>query len=154
MAVISAGLLMYRINNKEPEVFLVHPGGPFFKSKDLGAWTIPKGMVEKNEDYLQAAIREFNEETGIKPEGTFQPLGMIKQLSGKIVYAWAIEKNIPANYILKSNLFEMELPKGSGKKVNYPEIDKAEFFTLPEAQQKIIKAQLPFIERLVKYLNN
>src|SRR5258706_13451832 len=107
---ISAGLLMYRIKNKKPEVFLAHPGGPFFKNKDEGHWTIPKGEVEEGEDLLQTAVREFKEETGITPEGDFIPLGTITQKGGKIVHAWAFEGDQDSQQPHSSNFLEVDGP--------------------------------------------
>ena len=120
----SAGILLYRSADPETEVLLVHPGGPFWKNKDAGAWTIPKGEFEESEDPLAAAIREFKEETGFTLHGEFIALTPIQQKAGKIVYAWAIEGDIDATKV-KSNFFEMEWPPKSGKKQSFPEIDKA-----------------------------
>ena len=140
---------MYRSKeNNEMEVLLVHPGGPFWKNKDAGSWTIPKGEVSDGEDELQAAIREFKEETGIKPEEPFFSLGEVKQKSGKIVKAWAFKGDCdPAN--IKSNTFSIEWPPKSGKMTEFPEIDRAEFFGIDEAVIKINPAQISFIEKLV-----
>ena len=146
---ISAGLLMYRIKNNTLEIFLVHPGGPFSKNKDTDAWSIPKGEVNDNEDLLDAAKREFEEEVGFKPIGEFIPLDSIKQKSGKVVHAWAFEGNLPENFELKSNLVEVDV---YGKKQSFPEVDKAEFFSVDEAKIKINEAQEEFIERLEKSL--
>jgi predicted NUDIX family NTP pyrophosphohydrolase len=147
MPKISAGLLMYRIKKGFLEVFLVHPGGPFWKNKEEGAWSIPKGEVQKNENFLDAAKREFFEETGIKPEGNFLELGSTKQKSGKIVYAWAFEGDF-SDFLLRSNIIEIEYPPKSGKKIKIPEVDKAEFFSLEEAKKKIIPSQIKFLEEL------
>ena len=147
MARKSAGILLYRIKKPHLEVFLVHPGGPFWAKKEEGAWSIPKGEFEDNEDALNAAKREFEEETGIAISGEFIPLQPVKQKSGKLVYAWAIEGDIdPAT--IKSNEFEMEWPPKSGKKKNFPEIDKAGWFDLNEAEQKIISGQSALIKEL------
>lgn len=152
MAKKSAGILLYRIGNKDPEVFLVHPGGPFWAKKDDGAWSIPKGEFEDDEEPLAAAKREFEEETGIKVSGEFIELSPIKQKSGKIVYAWAVEGNIdPAK--IKSNEFEIEWPPRSGTMKTFPEIDRAEWFYLNEAKKKIIESQANFIEALKKILS-
>lgn len=148
MAKVSAGLLLYRIQDENLEVLLVHPGGPFWAKKDLGAWSIPKGeVVNDTDDYFETAKREFNEETGFLPEGNFIPLGSVKQKGGKTVYAWAIEGDCDTA-LLKSNTFTMEWPPRSGKRQEFPEVDRAEFFSLETAQQKINPAQAEFISRL------
>jgi predicted NUDIX family NTP pyrophosphohydrolase len=144
----SAGLLMYRLK-KEVEFFLVHPGGPFFKNKDEGVWTIPKGEPGEDEPLLEAAQREFKEETGIEPEGPFISLGTVKQKGGKIVHAWAFEKE-DANWV-KSNHFELEWPPRSGKMVSFPEMDKGAYFGLKEAELKINPAQREFLLKLINY---
>lgn len=149
---ISAGLLMYRLKKGSFEVFLAHPGGPFYAHKDDGFWTIPKGEVNENEELFAAAKREFEEETGIVPDGEFFPLGSIKQRSGKIVHAWAFEGKKEPLLLPKSNFFEMEWPPRSGKMGNFPEIDKAEFFDTTSAKKKILPPQAEFIERLEKQL--
>ena len=143
---------MYRIRKSEVEVFLAHPGGPFYKKKDQGVWSIPKGLVEKGEDYLSAARREFFEETGIEPEGQFIDLGSVKQSSGKQVYAWAFAGDHDPSEAHASNYFEMEWPPDSGKKASFPEIDRVEFFNLSMAREKINPAQVEFLERLKKYV--
>ena len=143
----SAGILLYRSQHKDPEVFLVHPGGPFWAKKDDGAWSIPKGEFDDDEDPLDAAKREFEEETGIKISGEFNPLAPIKQKSGKLVFAWAVEGNIdPAR--IKSNSFEIEWPPKSGKKMSFPEIDRAGWFNLMEAKKKINPGQSALIKEL------
>lgn len=150
---VSAGLLMYRRHDGKLEVLLVHPGGPFFKNRDEGAWSIPKGLVVGDEDLLSAAIREFEEETGLHPRGPFLALRPIIQKSGKIVHAWAFEGDCdPAR--IRSNTFEIEWPPRSGKKQVFPEIDKAEFFDLPTARKKILPAQLPFLDELEAQLRS
>lgn len=147
MAKKSAGILLYRIQNKNPEIFLVHPGGPFWAKKDDGAWSIPKGEFEDNEDPLDAAKREFEEETGLRISGEFVQLNPIKQKSGKIVFAWALEGNFdPAT--IKSNSFEIEWPPGSGKMTSFPEIDKAEWFSITVAKTKINSGQSALINEL------
>lgn len=147
MAKKSAGILLYRIQNKNPEIFLVHPGGPFWAKKDDGAWSIPKGEFEDNEDPLDAAKREFEEETGLRISGEFVQLNPIKQKSGKIVFAWALEGNFdPAT--IKSNSFEIEWPPGSGKMRSFPEIDKAEWFSITVAKTKINSGQSALINEL------
>jgi predicted NUDIX family NTP pyrophosphohydrolase len=148
----SAGLLMYRISEDGIEVLLAHPGGPYYTNKDNGYWTIPKGEPDADEDLFQTAIREFTEETGISPKGRFIPLGSVTQKGGKEVYCWAVEGNLPDNYNHKSNLIEIQWPKGSGRKIKIPEIDKIEFFRLRQAKNKIKETQIPLIERLEKIL--
>lgn len=148
----SAGVLLHRLKNNIFEVFLVHPGGPFWTKKDLGAWSIPKGEFTKDENPLDAAKREFQEEIGIDCAGEFIPLTPIKQRGGKIVYAWALEGDIDLNQI-KSNTFEMEWPPKSGKKQEFPEIDKGEWFNVSEAKQKINIGQSVLIDELISKLN-
>src|SRR6266403_1093282 len=145
---ISAGLLMFRRRNKELEVLLAHPGGPFFARKDDGAWTIPKGEAAPGEDLLTRAQIEFEEELGIKPSGNWIPLGSIKQKGGKTVHAWAIEGDLPKTFALKSNTFEVEWPPRSGKMKEFPEIDRAEFFPEEMVRRKINPAQVPFLDRV------
>ncbi len=149
---ISAGLLMYRFHNGETQVFLAHPGGPLFRKKDDGHWTIPKGELPEGESLLAAALREFEEETGIKPHGTFLELGSIRQKSGKVVHAWAFEGNPDESQPIRSNTFEMEWPPGSGIRQHFPEVDRACFFSLPEAKGKLKDTQWPLVERLVSIL--
>lgn len=151
---LSAGLLMFRIKGGELQVFLVHPGGPFWAKKDEGAWSIPKGEVQENEPLLDTAIREFEEEIGVMPKGEFLELGSIKQRGGKTVHAWAFEGDYDESRPIKSNLFSMEFPPGSGKIREFPEIDKARFFDLEEARKKINPAQVEFIERLQSALDS
>ena len=147
MAKKSAGILLFRRKNKLLEVFLVHPGGPFWAKKDDGAWSIPKGEFDDNEDALTAAKREFKEETGKAIEGKFIELSPIKQKSGKMVYAWAIEGDLdPAT--IKSNHFEIEWPPRSGKMKSFPEIDKADWFKEDEALKKINTGQTALVEEL------
>lgn len=149
----SAGILLYRFVDKSPEVLLVHPGGPFWAKKDVGAWSVPKGEFEPPEDPLDAAIREFAEETGIKlPQDGFLELTPIRQKSGKLVYVWALEYNLDETTI-KSNTCELEWPPRSGKKLEIPEIDKAEWFAPDLARTKIIPAQSGFIDELEKRWN-
>ena len=148
----SAGLLMFRFQNKELEFFLAHPGGPYFKNKDLGSWTIPKGEVGLNEDKLDAAKREFYEETGLTTDGPFIDLGIAKQTS-KIIHAWAFEGNWNELNTLVSNEFEIEWPPKSGKKQKFPEVDQVKFFTKDQAKDKIIAAQYILITRLEELLN-
>lgn len=149
----SAGILLYRRNKKKPEVFLVHPGGPFWAKKDMGVWSLPKGEIEPEEDLLQAAIRETEEETGITAEGKFIPLTSQKQKSGKMIHAWAVQGDFDSSKI-KSNTFEMEWPPKSGKREIFPEIDKGSWFDLEEAKLKIVPGQVPFISELEGLLAN
>ena len=147
----SAGLLMYRRAGEEIEVFLAHPGGPFWAQKDAGAWSIPKGIPDKGEDLLAAARREFHEETGFTAVGEFTPLGAFKQPSGKIVHAWAVEGDCdPSNLV--SNVFEMEWPPRSGKRARFPEIDRAGWFLPAEALKKILPGQQPILAKLFEKL--
>ncbi len=143
----SAGILMYRSRNNAIEVFLVHAGGPFFINKDAGAWSVPKGEIDKGEDSLAAARREFEEETGCRPEGTFVPLSPIKQRSGKTVVSWAVEGNCDAEAV-KSNTFKLEWPPKSGRFQDFPEVDRAAWFTIEEARYKINPAQAPLLDEL------
>jgi predicted NUDIX family NTP pyrophosphohydrolase len=143
----SAGILVYRVKNKQLEVLLVHPGGPFWKNKDEGAWSIPKGEADEDEDLLATAIREFEEETGTTLQGDFIELTPIRLKSGKWVYAWALKENIDEKTV-QSNLFEMEWPPRSGKKQSFPEIDKAGWFTVKEASKKINTAQAELLYEL------
>jgi predicted NUDIX family NTP pyrophosphohydrolase len=151
---ISAGLMMYTFKDKKLEVFLVHPGGPFFVKKDEGYWGIPKGLVEKGEDLFETAKREFEEETGIIPEGKFIPLGFVTQKSGKKVYGWAYEVPNHMPVEITCNTFEMEWPPHSGKKQNFPEVDRGEFFNIQNAMKKINASQIEFINRLKEHLHN
>jgi predicted NUDIX family NTP pyrophosphohydrolase len=143
----SAGLLMYRLRNSTLEVFLVHPGGPYWARKDLGAWSIPKGELQEGEDYLDAAKREFQEETGFLPKGNFIALAPIKQTGGKLVYGWAVRDDCDTKTIV-SNTFSMEWPPRSGKRQEFPEVDRAEWFTIETAKEKILKGQVGFLEEL------
>jgi predicted NUDIX family NTP pyrophosphohydrolase len=151
----AAGLLMYRRRQGSIEVLLIHPGGPFWTNKDLGAWSIPKGEYPPQEDPLSAATREFQEETGFpvpaRSEYEFTPLTSIKQPGGKLVHAWAFEGDAnPAQ--VKSNSFEQEWPPRSGRRQTFPEVDKAGWFTLEEARRRISKGQVPLIEELERLL--
>jgi predicted NUDIX family NTP pyrophosphohydrolase len=145
---LSAGILVYRQEDDGLRVLLAHPGGPFWRNKDAGAWSIPKGEIAEGEDHLGAAVREFEEETGIGLSGDFLPLGEIKQKGGKVVRAWAHEAAIDPHAI-KSNTFEIEWPPRSGRRESVPEIDRAEWFDLAEARQKILPSQVPLLDRLV-----
>jgi predicted NUDIX family NTP pyrophosphohydrolase len=147
----SAGLLVYRRKESELEVFLVHPGGPFWKGKDAGAWSIPKGEFSADEDPLLAARREFREETGQEVEGSFLELKTIRQKAGKLVCAWAIEGDIDETKIV-SNTFRQEYPYKSGKWITVPEVDKAGWFSLEVAKQKINAAQAALLDDLAEKL--
>ena len=149
MPKVSAGLLMYRVRDGELEFLLAHPGGPLWKNRDAGVWTIPKGEVEPGEDLLAAALREFEEETGIKVEGNFVELSPIRQKSGKLVHAWVVEGECDTNCI-RSNVFQLEWPPHSGRFQSCPEIDRAAFFRMDEAKVKINPAQIPLLEELVR----
>ncbi len=151
MAKKSAGLLMYHRRDGELEVMLVHPGGPFWAKKDLGSWSIPKGEYTHEEDPFEVATREFQEETGFKPEGEFTPLAPIKQPSGKLITVWAFEGDCDASKI-KSNTFTMEWPPHSGKQQEFPEVDRAGWFKISVAKEKIIKGQIGFIDELYQIL--
>ena len=143
----SAGLLMFRRSGDGPRVLLVHPGGPFWKNKDLGAWTIPKGEPDAGEEALAAAAREFSEETGIEPRGPFIQLTPVKQAGGKVVEAWAFEGDADAAAI-RSNTFSIEWPRGSGRFQDFPEVDRAEWFSLDDARRKILRGQAALLEEL------
>ena len=143
----SAGILLYRLSSMELEVFLAHPGGPFWRNRDAGIWTIPKGEFTVPEEPLAAAIREFQEETGFTPLAPFLPLATIRQKSGKCVHAWAAAGDlVPA--LIRSNTFSMEWPPKSGRKLIFPEVDRGNWFTLDAARKKIIPAQIPFLDEL------
>jgi predicted NUDIX family NTP pyrophosphohydrolase len=144
---ISAGVLLYRRGTGGVEVFLVHPGGPFWARKDAGAWSIPKGEIEPGEEPLAAARREFYEETGSMVQGTFQALGSVRMRSGKIVFAWACEGEIDPETI-RSNVFTMEWPPRSGRQQQFPEADRAAWFPLAEARRRILSAQAPLLDEL------
>jgi len=144
---ISAGLLLYRKRDRRVEVFLVHPGGPYWANKDLGVWSIPKGIVEEGEDLLDAAKREFHEETGFTAAGLFQPLSPVKLRSGKNVYAWAAEGEVDPQ-AMKSNSFTMEWPPRSGRMHAFPEADRGAWYPLEEAKTKIAPGQGALLEEL------
>jgi len=144
----SAGLLMYRIRNGELEFLLAHPGGPLWKSKDAGVWTIPKGELTPGEEPLPAAQREFEEELGLKPAGPFIQLTPVIQKSGKKVHAWAFNGDCEPGQC-KSNTFKMEWPPHSGRQQEFPEVDRAAFFGFAEAKVKINPAQARFLEELI-----
>lgn len=142
---------MFRRRDSNLQVFLVHPGGPFWKKKDAGAWSIPKGEYEDGEAPLEAAKREFEEETGIKAEGDFITLGHARQSSGKIISAWAFEGDCSLTEV-RSNTFSMEWPPKSGQVKEFPEVDRADWFDLNEARGRILKGQVEFLERLMAHL--
>jgi predicted NUDIX family NTP pyrophosphohydrolase len=148
----SAGLLLYR-RHPELEVFLVHPGGPFWAKKDAGAWSIPKGEFVQGEDPLQAARREFAEETGFTIDGSFHPLHPVRQSGGKVIQAWAIETDCDASRI-HSNSFSMEWPPKSGRTQQFSEVDRAQWFDIPQARKRIIAGQLGLLEQLISALDN
>jgi len=148
MAKTSAGILLYRRKDNVLRVFLIHPGGPFFANKDEGAWSVPKGELDEGEDALAAALREFGEETGCKAEGDFIPLSSIKQKGGKTVLAWAVEGDCDAASI-KSNTFALEWPPKSGRVQDFPEVDRAGWFTVDEAKKKINPAQAALVDELL-----
>jgi predicted NUDIX family NTP pyrophosphohydrolase len=153
MAKRSAGLLLYRRNEHGLEVFLVHPGGPYWSKKDHGAWSIPKGEYTDAEDPLAAAQREFLEETGFVVDGIFVALGSIRQTGGKVVSVWALEGDCdPAK--LTSNLCQLQWPPRSGKTIEFPEIDRGEWFSLHEAQHRILASQAPMLTRLVEAVDS
>ena len=144
---VSAGLMMFRRRGDAVEVLLVHPGGPFWAKKDHGAWTIPKGELDEGEDLLATARREFEEETGLRPQGPFLPLGSVKQKGGKVVHGWAFEGDCdPA--VVRSNTYRVMWPPGSGQWRTFPEVDRAEWFPLDEARRRINPAQAALVDAL------
>jgi predicted NUDIX family NTP pyrophosphohydrolase len=146
-ASVSAGLLLYRRAGGKLEVFLAHPGGPFWQRKDTGAWTIPKGAIEPGESPLIAACREFQEETGLAPQGPFLELGSIRQKAGKVIHAWAWEGDAdPA--AVRSNSMQTEWPRGSGRLISFPEVDRCAWFEPAAARIRINPAQAELIDRL------
>ena len=147
----SAGILLFRRRGRKLEVLLAHPGGPFWAGKDAGAWTIPKGLIDENEDPLAAAQREFAEETGYRPEGPFLPLGEVRQKAGKVVRAWACEGDLDATRTT-SNLMSLEWPPRSGKWIRIPEVDRCDWFSPTAAREKLNPAQAAFIDRLEEAL--
>jgi predicted NUDIX family NTP pyrophosphohydrolase len=148
---VSAGLLLFRRGGAGVEVLLAHPGGPFWANKDAGAWSLPKGLIAPGEDLLATAQREFAEETGLHPAGPFLPLGSVRQKAGKVVHAWACEGDAdPAQ--LTSNTTSAEWPPGSGKRIEFPEVDRCEWFDLAEARAKLNPAQVEFVDRLAAAL--
>jgi predicted NUDIX family NTP pyrophosphohydrolase len=152
MAKISAGILLFRRRPAGLQVMLVHPGGPFWAKKDAGSWSIPKGLADAGEDLLAAAKREFLEETGMAVEGEFLDLGAHKQPGGKTIVAWACEADFDTT-ALRSNTFAMEWPPRSGRMAEFPEVDKAAWYSIDEALEKINKGQAPIIEALAERLD-
>jgi len=146
---ISAGILMYRLKDGRLQVLLVHPGGPFWAKKDVGAWSIPKGIIDEGEDGLDAAKREFEEETGFRVSGRFIPLASQRIKSGKVIMAWAVEGDMDTSNI-KSNTFQVEWPPRSGRQQQFPEIDRAEWFDIEEAKKRINQGQKGFLDELEK----
>ena len=149
MSVRSAGILLYRFAAGRLEVLLVHPGGPYWAHKDAASWTIPKGLCEANESPLDAAKREFREETGFEANGSFSGRGALKQPSGKIVHAWAVEQDLDTSRLV-SNTFSLEWPRGSGVINVYPEVDQGQWFGIEQAREKLLRGQLEFVERLLR----
>lgn len=149
---VSAGLLMYRINDGRVEVLLAHPGGPFFARKDEGHWTIPKGQPDGDEPLIEAAQREFFEEVGFHATGPFVLLGSIQQKGGKVVHAWACMGDLPIGHKHQCNTFKVEWPVGSGQIRSFPEIDRVCFFPLLEARRKLKETQCPLLDRLEELL--
>jgi predicted NUDIX family NTP pyrophosphohydrolase len=147
----SAGILLYRKKNNRIELFLVHPGGPFWQKKDIGVWTIPKGEFADNEEAFEAAKREFEEETGISLSGNFIELTPVKQKAGKLIYAWALEGDVDAANI-SSNSFKIEWPPKSGRYKEFPEVDKAEWLSEEQAKEKINPAQARLVDELLQKL--
>ena len=147
----SAGILMYRRRGKGPELLLVHPGGPFWAHRDEGAWSIPKGLYEADEAPFEAARREFQEETGFPVEGDFIDLGELRLPSGKRLHVWAVEGDLDADKI-HSNTFPLEWPRGSGRIIQVPEVDRGAWFSSEEARRKISPGQRSFIDRLLRHL--
>jgi predicted NUDIX family NTP pyrophosphohydrolase len=152
MAKYSAGILLYRQRGAMTEVLLVHLGGPYWAKKDLGAWSVPKGEYAPGENALEAARREFEEETGFPVNGQFLQLKPVKQPGGKMVQVWAVEGDCDASAV-KSNTFSMEWPPRSGKMQQFPEIDRAEWFTIDTAKSKILKGQIAIIDDLVRVIS-
>lgn len=147
----SAGVLLYRRGGGNLEVFLVHPGGPFWARRDLGAWTIPKGAPLEGEALIDAARREFSEETGFTVDGQMVSLGSIRQKAGKVVHAWAVEGDCDPG-ALRSNTFQVEWPRGSRKMREYPEVDRGAWFTIADARARILPAQAPLLDALQRVI--
>lgn len=147
----SAGILLFKKRKDDIEVFLIHPGGPFFRNKDDGSWSIPKGLIEEGEDGQAAALREFEEETGCRPEGALISLTPVRMKSGKMVLAWAVEGDCDAGAIT-SNTFTLEWPPWSGRIQEFPEADRAAWFTIDQGLRKINQAQAPLLKELTELL--
>jgi predicted NUDIX family NTP pyrophosphohydrolase len=147
----SAGVLIYRFDNGEPAVLLVHPGGPYWRAKDVGAWQIPKGMIENGEELASAARREAEEELGVVLTGDLFPLGVVRQAGGKLVEAFAVEQDVDADAIA-SNMFDLEWPPRSGAIRSFPEVDAARWMSLEEAGRMMIASQRPLLEALAHAL--
>jgi predicted NUDIX family NTP pyrophosphohydrolase len=152
MPQVSVGMLIYRWRENILQVFLVHPGGPFWTNKDAGAWSIPKGVLEPGEDPVEGAQREFHEETGFRVRGRLIPLGAVKAHAGKTIRAWAAEGDYDPGKV-KSNLFSMEWPPRSGRQREFPEVDRAAWFGIEEAHEKIHRGQVPLLGELVGILS-
>ena len=152
MAKKSAGILLYRYQNKLVQFLLVHPGGPFWANKDNGSWSVPKGELDENENILGAAVREMEEETGFKADGPFIALQPVKQKSGKIIYAFATQGDFNTKD-LKSNTCFIDWPPRTNKRLEIPEVDKAEWFSFEEAKEKIVKGQIPMLIELAQNLS-
>jgi len=153
-AKVSAGLLMFRVRDGQLEVFLAHPGGPFFAHRDDGHWTIPKGEIEPGEEFLTTALREFKEEVGIEidSKSKFFELGSIRQKGGKVVHAWGVENDWAGDGPVASSTYTMEWPPNSGKMRSFPEVDRAQFFAIEDARHKIKDTQIPLLDRLESLL--
>jgi len=151
MTVHSGGILLFRRTSAWLQVMLVHPGGPYWENKDEGVWSIPKGLFEEDEGPLEAARREFAEETGFDAEGEFIALGELVQPSKKVIHAWALESDLDTTKI-RSNTFTLEWPPNSGCFEDYPEIDRGQWFDIDEARKKITRGQLAFIDRLIDHV--
>jgi predicted NUDIX family NTP pyrophosphohydrolase len=149
---VSAGILLFRKVKSDLEVFIVHPGGPFWKNKDEGAWSIPKGEIDDGGNPLQTAIREFEEETGTRVSGNFIELHPVRLKSGKLIHAWALEGEMDASKIT-SNYIDIEWPPRSGKKLSIPEVDRAQWFTLEQASHKLNTGQVPLLKDLQQKLD-
>ena len=149
----AAGILLYRRGSRGLEVLLAHPGGPLWARKDLGAWTIPKGQFNGDERPIAAAKREFEEEMGSPPSGEFVEIGSIRQPSGKVVHAFVAESDFDCSTV-QSNLFSLEWPRKSGQRAQFPEVDRAAWFSIEEARTKILKGQEPFLDRLLTLVNS
>ncbi|HSH40830.1 MAG TPA: NUDIX domain-containing protein [Arenicellales bacterium] len=149
----SAGILLYRIRDGRLQVLLAHPGGPYWARRDEGAWSIPKGLIDADEDPLAAARREFREETGCDVDGNFVELGSVRQPGGKLVQAWALEHDLDPS-TLHSNRFTMEWPPHSGQFRDFPEIDRAQWFCIDDAREKILKGQREFLQRLQRRIGD